>query len=388
MMSQHYDVIVIGVGSMGAATCYYLAKKGKRVLGLEQFEIPHENGSHAGQSRIIRKAYFEHPDYVPLLEKAYRNWADIEKVAQTRLFHRTGLLYAGDPTSPLLTGTRASARRYNIPLEEIPATARKRFPQFNVHADFDMIFEPDAGFLLPERAVLTFAQLALQAGARLYTRQRILRWSLEANKVVVETATEKFSSDKLVITAGAWAGELLPDWKSKLNVTRQVVAWFQPHDWHTFSLGRMPCWLLAPPELPGAFYGFPILPAQEMGGPLGLKVAYHYPGNTTHPDHVDRTHTHAEEQQLAAAVDQFLPGGRLQTLSIKTCLYTNTPDEHFIIDFVPHTNQRVVMAAGFSGHGFKFAAGLGETLADLAIHEGTDEPIDFLSLARFRIPLE
>jgi sarcosine oxidase len=320
---------------------------------------------------------------VPLLEKAYHNWAEIERIADTTLFYRTGLLYAGDATSPLLAGTRRSAELYQIPLEEISHQQRSRFPQFQLPAEFQLLFETDAGFVIPERAILTFAQLALQAGADLRTRQRTRTWYPEATRIVVETNQERFTCDKLVITTGAWTAGLLPDLQNKLQVTRQVIAWFQPSEWQRFSLGQMPCWLLAPPELPGAFYGFPALPVQTFGGPLGLKVAYHYPGMPTQPDQVDRSTTADEEHQLAEAVDRFLPGGRVQTLSVKTCLYTNTPDEHFIIDFVPQTDQRVVLAAGFSGHGFKFVAGLGETLADLAVDGGTLESIGFLSLSRF-----
>lgn len=380
--ATHFDVIVVGVGSMGAATCYYLAKKGKRVLGLEQFEIPHEHGSHAGQSRIIRKAYFEHPDYVPLLEKAYRNWAELERVAETTLFHRTGLFYAGVPQSPLLEGTRTSAAQYGIEIEEM-GHHNARFPQFVIPPTYDMLFEPDAGFVLPERTILTLAQLALQQGAVLLTKQKTLSWELREKYIEVRTAAATFTCDSLVVTAGAWAGELLPHVHHKLKVTRQVVAWFQPHNWQRFALGAFPCWLIAPPDLPGAFYGFPVLPVQQFGGPIGLKIAYHYPGQPANANAADRGNTETEARQLAEAVARYLPGGGEQMLSVKTCLYTNTPDEHFVIDFLPNTDHRVVVAAGFSGHGFKFVPGLGETLADMAIEKTTTDPIGFLSLQRF-----
>lgn len=186
-----------------------------------------------------------------------------------------------------------------------------------------------------------------------------------------------------MITAGAWAGKLVSALHPRLTVTRQVAAWFRPRTWDAFSLGNMPCWLIAPPELPGAFYGFPVLPAQHFGGPIGLKVAYHHPGMAVTPEDVHREAIKQEETLLIEALDRFLPGGYAGTLALKTCLYTNTPDEHFIVDFVPGTDRRVVLAAGFSGHGFKFVAGLGETLADMAVEQSTRDPIDFLSLGRF-----
>lgn len=380
---SHFDVIVLGVGSMGAAACYYLAKKGKRVLGLEQFEITHERGSHNGQSRIIRQAYFEHPDYVPLLKKAYHNWRVLEQDTGTTLYHRTGLFYAGMPDSPLIAGTKRSAARYHIPLDVSAATHEFRFPAFRVPGSFEILFEPDAGFVTPERAILTYAQQALQLGATLRARTPARLWKTTPSHIEIETDSETFTCDALVITAGAWASQLLPELSNRLTVTRQVAAWLEPHVWDKFALGNMPCWLIAPPEFPGAFYGFPILPVQQFGGPVGLKVAYHYPGVPVSPEHVHRDNMNHEEAHLTDAIERFLPGGYASTLALKTCLYTNTPDEHFIIDFVPGTDRRVVVAAGFSGHGFKFVAGLGETLADMAINKSTHDPINFLGLNRF-----
>jgi sarcosine oxidase len=383
MSRKHFDVIVLGVGSMGAAACYYLAQRGKRVLGLEQFDIPHDLGSHAGQSRIIRKAYFEHPGYVPLLEKSYANWKQIEQAAGTTLYHRTGLLYAGLPESPLVTGTRRSAAQYQIELECITGQQKKRFPQFEFPPEFEVLFEPDAGFITPERAISAFAYLALQRGATLLTRCKAGRWDVGGDAVEVQTDRSHFTSDALVIAAGAWTAQLLPALGIQLTVTRQVATWFRPRVWNQFLMGAMPCWLIAPPELPGVFYGFPMLPPQHFGGPPGLKAAYHYPGPAADPDRVNRTHTPEEEKQVADAIDRFLPNGRDYTLAAKTCLYTNTPDENFVIDFLPDTQKRVVVAAGFSGHGFKFAAGLGEVLADMAVNQSTAETIAFLSLRRF-----
>jgi sarcosine oxidase len=198
---HHYEVIVIGVGTMGSATCYHLAKRGVKVLGLEQFGIPHEQGSHAGQSRIIRKAYFEHPDYVPLLELAYRNWREMERVSGAELYVPTGLLYLGDLEHAVMKGVKASAVQFGIPLERPNADA---YPQIRVSAEQELLFEPDAGFVTPERSVLVHVAEAMKLGAEIRTQVEVGRWRVEGGGVVVETSSGSFSADRLVITAGPW----------------------------------------------------------------------------------------------------------------------------------------------------------------------------------------
>ncbi|MFN5171286.1 MAG: N-methyl-L-tryptophan oxidase [Cyclobacteriaceae bacterium] len=380
---KSFDVIVVGVGSMGSAACYYLSKAGAKVLGLEQFSIPHDHGSHAGQSRIIRKAYFEHADYVPLLHRAYENWAQLEKLTGHQVFYPTGLLYAGPRHHPLIDGTISSAQLHGIALETLtPQDQQRDFPQFSLPDDTTTLLEKKAGFITPERAILLYAEQAIRQGATIKTQQGVTGWRDAGTHVEVTTPEDTYRCDKLVVTAGPWAPSQLPGLRPHLHVTRQVVAWMKPRKWEPFELDSFPCWLVAEDGVPGAFYGFPVLPVASFGAPVGLKVAYHHPGTTTNPDAVDRVNTQHEVEVLVQAVKRFLPQGFDEVLSVKTCLYTNSTDENFIVDFLPDTDKRVVVAAGFSGHGFKFCSVVGEIMTDLALTGKTNLPISFLHLDR------
>mgnify|MGYP001424268666 CR=1 FL=1 len=381
---SHYDVIVIGVGSMGAAACYYLARQGARVLGLEQFDIPHELGSHAGQSRIIRKAYFEHPDYVPLLQRAYQNWQKIEAISSQQLYHPSGLLYLGQPDSGLMTSVLATAGLYDIEVAELShLQAKIRYPKIRIPEGYTALLEPDAGFISPEKAIICYTEQARQLGAQIQSNEKTVSWHLTNTGISVQTEHRHYTADKVVITAGAWAGKLLPDLAPRLSVTRQVIAWVNPKKQAPFALGQFPCWVIALPDQPGIYYGFPMLPADSFSGPTGLKIAYHHPGLVSDPDAVDREVDPAETEQLIRVLDQFMPHTFNGIEAVKTCLYTSTPDEHFIIDLLPGTDKKVVVAAGFSGHGFKFVSVMGEILADLALKGKTELPVGFLGLGRF-----
>lgn len=383
MERKIFDVIVLGVGSMGVAACYHVSRAGASVLGLEQFAIPHERGSHGGQSRIIRQAYFEHPDYVPLLKRAYHNWQQLEHRAATHVYHPTGLLYAAPPGHFLISGTQTSAARYNVALQTLaPSERHVRFPAFQLPHHYDVLVEPEAGLLLPHRCLSAYKEQALLAGAVIKEHQRVWGWQKKGNEVVVITAQGEYRCRTLVITAGAWAGQVLPSLASSLRVTRQVIAWVQPQKPALFQLGSFPCWLIAHPALPGSFYGFPVLPHEKVGGPAGLKIAYHHPGRVVEADEPDRGDTQSDVDVLMDALNTYLPLGCGQLLTVKTCLYTSTPDEHFVIDFLPDMNHQVVVAAGFSGHGFKFVSVVGEVLSDLALQKKTDLPIGFLGLSR------
>lgn len=386
MKTQYFDVIVLGVGSMGSSTCFHLAEKGVKVLGLEQFDIPHEQGSHAGQSRLIRKAYFEHPDYVPLLERAYQNWHQIEQLTGAKIYHKTGLLYFGKPGNQLISGVKDSAEKYHITVNSLnDEEVQNEYPQFKIPDDFSKLYEPDAGFVTPERAVLLYTEQAIKRGAVIKINEKIIDWQRHKDGVKVTTAKGSYSAKKLIITAGPWAGKLIPGLSKNLSVTRQTIAWVQPKNQEMFKLGNFPCWTIADEKSPGIFYGFPMLPVEHFGGPAGLKLAHHYPGNVTDPDSADRGYSEPDEALLINVLNRFLPEGYETILVMKTCLYTNTPDENFILDFVPGYDKDVVVAAGFSGHGFKFASVVGEIMCDLATMGSTLLPIDFLRAKRFML---
>jgi len=383
-MSTSFDVIVVGVGSMGSSASYHLAQRGYKILGLEQFGISHEYGSHAGQSRIIRKAYFENSDYVPLLNRAYENWKVLEEETGQQIYFKTGLVYFGNPDHLLIQGVKQSASLYQIPLESIGASRAQEFPHFKIPAGFDVLWEPDAGFVTPEKAIQLYAQQAIKKGAELHTGEKVLEWKKDEHGIIVKTDKNAYRCSKLVITAGAWAKEVIPSLAEKIRITRQFVVWIKPTKWENFTLGNFPCWLLADETKPGCYYGFPILP-ENFGSPTGLKIAHHHPGLETDPDNVDRRINKTDEEDLKYVLDKYLPGIFESIISHKICLYANSPDEDFIVDNLPGSEDHVAIACGFSGHGFKFASVIGEILADLATDGKTRMPIGFLSAKRFSL---
>lgn len=380
-MTAHYDTIVIGAGSMGSATCYYLAKAGQKVLGIEQFSPPHERGSHAGQSRIIRKAYFEHPDYVPLLERAYKNWEALESETGSQLYHPTGIVYFGMPDNENIEGIRRSAALHDIHIENWARDkAFKKYPQFEIPHEFDIIFEPAAGMVMPATTIETYVRTAELLGAVILKDTAVLKWMQEAKKIRVITAAADYTADKLVITAGAWSSRMIPDLKIPLKVTRQLLAWVFPEDPAAFALGNFPCWFVEDPAL-GAFYGFPLLPRTK--GPIGLKLAHHHPGVPSGPDEVDGRIPASEEKKLRQFLKKYIPSAGQQVIQTKQCLYTYSPDSHFIIDYLPGFDKKVAIACGFSGHGFKFVPVVGEVLAEMVVRGSADLDLRFLRAGRF-----
>jgi sarcosine oxidase len=381
-MKPFFDVIVIGVGSMGAPACYYLTKRGCKVLGLEQFDITHEFGSHAGQSRMIRKAYFEHPDYIPLLEKAYQNWKALEAETGQQVYYKTGLLYAGQPHHEIIKGVKKSASLYNIELEKV-SDAEKRCTAFHFPADFEILFEPDAGFITPEKAIRMYAEQAQKMGAIIHTHEKVLKWEKDGQGISVVTGCETYRCSKLVITAGAWSGKLISVVADKIKVTKQLLAWIKPRNENNFALNRFPCWMIADDSHPGCYYGFPLLPEEKFGPPHGLKMAYHFPSSVVDPDTVTQEINERDKKNIQYCLQSYIPDIYKAQAEYKVCLYSNSPDEHFIIDLLPGNEEQISIACGFSGHGFKFASVVGEILADLATTGKYFLPMDFLKINRF-----
>lgn len=383
---KNYDVIVIGVGSMGSAACYWLAKKGYKTLGLEQFDIPHDQGSHAGQSRIIRKAYFEHPGYVPLLQRAYYNWQQLEKQTGIPVYFKTGLLYHGPASHAIMKGVREAASLHDIEISNLTTTqAASQFPQFKTLPAFENIYEPDAGFIRPEKSVILYKDEAERHGADIHTKEPVLEWTKEKDGIKVITGKNIYHSKKLIITAGAWAGKMIPGLNTDLKITRQVIVWVKPIDEKMFAPEKFPCWLIADDKRKGALYGFPFLTKEKFGEPEGMKFAWHTAGDETDPDQVNRNITPEETNSLVQQVAEYIPAvGDAKLRAAKTCLYSNSADENFIIDHLPGYDEDVTIACGFSGHGFKFVSVVGEILADLAMNGRTGSDIDFLGLKRFQ----
>lgn len=386
-MSSSYDAIVIGLGVMGAAACAALARRGARVLGLEQHALGHGLGSSGGGTRLVRKAYFEHADYVPLLHRAYELWDELGERNGAALLHRTGLVCAGPPEGELVAGTLRAAALHALPIERVAsAEARRRFPELALPERFDVLFDPDGGFVAAESAVMALARDAERHGATLETGRRVSDIRATGDGFRVRVGDIEHACKRVVTTAGPWTSALLAKTGPlvSLRVTRQVLGWVSPKEPERFALGRFPCWAVEDDAqgFAGLYYGFPIPTEAESHGPRGLKVAHHFPGEEADPDTVDREFHPADEAGFRAALERFVPSGRGPLLAGHVCLYTSSPDAHFIVDHHP-AHKGWALACGFSGHGFKFAPVIGEALADLVLEGRTELPIGFLSLGRF-----
>lgn len=375
-----YDVIVVGVGAMGSSTCYHLARRGAAVLGLEQFAIPHDFGSSHGHSRMIRMAYYEHPDYVPLLRRAYELWERFEANHGTKLLHETGGLYLGPAESELVGGSLRAAREHGLPHELLSRDdIRRRFGQFTAPEDWVGLYETRAGFLRPEHVICAHADAALRAGAELHGHEPVREWSASDAGVTVRTDCGTYQGKTVIFCGGAWTDRLVRDLGVPLVVTRQVLGWTWPRRPERFRLGEFPVWAIGNPD-GSLYYGFPMLPDSP-----GFKSGHHAPGPVADPDRVNRNPMPEDEHPFRNALQQYLPDADGPTLAMRICLYTNSPDHHFILDRHPR-HQNVLLACGFSGHGFKFASVVGEIMTDLALDDATKLPIGFLGLARFQPP--
>ncbi|MEI6231454.1 MAG: N-methyl-L-tryptophan oxidase [Planctomycetota bacterium] len=375
MQALTSDVIVIGGGAMGTATVFELAKRGATVRLFEQFAIGHDLGSSHGYSRIIRRAYYEHPDYVPFVDRAYELWRELEKNVGERLLEITGIIEMGGPGSPLLKGSLASCTEHSIPHELLDAQQiSARFPQFAVPSWMRGVWQKDAGILAVERCILAFRLAAKNAGAQLHEEEEVLTIEPHAGGVTVRTRKGSYSAAKAVVCAGSWAGKVLADLNLPLCVTRQALGFFTPKKRALFELGTFPLFLM---ELYGhSFYGFPFFGVDCM------KVASHSHGKMVTPETVDRQFNSADEAELRDFLDAHIPDAAGRLNFGKICLYTNTPDGHFILDAHPN-HPSILIAAGFSGHGFKFASVVGETMAELCSDGKTRHKISLFSLSRF-----
>ena len=371
-----YDVIVIGLGGMGSAAAYHLARRRRRVLGLDAHPRGHTQGSSHGRSRIIREAYYEAPDYVPLVRRAYALWRELEAESGRSLLTITGGLNVGQADGEFVRGALASARQHGLAHESLtPEEVAARFPAFRLTDALVAVYEPNAGFLAPEDCVGAHLDLAARHGAELRHAEPARAWSADGGEVRVETDRGAYAGERLVIAAGPWADEQLADLNLPLSVQRVVNVHFEPTRPELFGPDRCPVHIWEVPE--GHYYGIPALPDQ------GVKFGRHDLGEICTPHTIRREVDPEEIEALRAVLDRYLPGAAGAVKWTLTCMYTNTPDRHFVIDRHP-CHERVVYACGFSGHGFKFSSAIGEILADLALDGGTRHPIAFLSAARLQ----
>jgi len=374
--ARAYDAIVIGAGGMGSAALYHLARRGLHPLGLERFAVPHEMGSSHGLTRIIRLAFHEGPEYVPFGRRAYELWRELEERAGERLLRVTGSVHAGVPGSAGFEDTLRACAEQDVPHSALTsAELSALFPGYGLPPDMMAVVQPDGGFLAPERCVAAHAEAARSLGAEIREGERVLEWNAFAGGVRVRTERGAYEAGALVVAAGAWAGRLLPDLAGVAVPERQAVAWFEPEDAALFAPERFPVFIVT---LDGEeYYGFP-----EFGAP-GFKIGkFHHNGEAADPDALDRSWRAQDEEMLRDFARRCFPKAAGRMLRMSVCMFTNSPDSHFIIGKHPQWPQ-VSFAAGFSGHGFKFCSVVGEVMADLAERGETLHDISPFAPARF-----
>jgi sarcosine oxidase len=376
---ERYDAIVLGLGGMGSATAFHLARRGLRVLGLERYDVLHPFGSSHGVNRIIRLAYSEHPSYVPLLRRAYELWRELQDLDGRQLLWITGSLEGGIAEGETFTGALHASQVHGLDHEVLTGEeVNRRWPAYLMPRDHRLVYQPEGGFLASEDCILAHVRQAFAHGADLRWRDGVIAWEVVPDGVIVRTAGRSgggYRADHLIVCAGSWTGKLLPDLAGVAVPERQVLAWLRPRKPELFRLGAMPVFNIEVEE--GHYYGFP-----EWGIP-GFKFGrYHHLEEQADPDAMDREPNDVDEAVLRAFAERYFPEGTGPTVALKACLFTNTPDEHFILDRHPRHPQ-VAVAAGFSGHGYKFCSVVGEIMADLTIDGKTRHDIDLFRWERF-----
>lgn len=382
MSSKCFESIVVGTGGFGSSCLYRLARQGVHVLGLDRFPPAHDRGSSHGDTRIIRQAYFEHPDYVPLLKRSYKLWRDLEAESGQALMQLCGLFLSGPPDGEAIAGAKLAAEQHGVDIEHVGAAeladADSRYSGFMIPDGFETVFESVGGYLHVEDCVRTQIELACHAGAVHQSGEAIVSWESDGKVARVRTDQDEYEAPILIITPGAWANELLGSHSSlpKLNVLRKTLHWHAVRS-PAFNVDRGGSGFFF--EMPeGSFYGFPSLDGQS------IKLAEHTGGDAVKdPLQLDRSLRDSDVQPVASFLQEVMPDVDPTPIRHAVCMYTMTPDGHFVVDRHPEF-ENVFFGAGFSGHGFKFTSVIGEVLVDLAIEGQTDSPVDFLGLSRFQ----
>ena len=371
-----YDCIVIGLGGMGSASLFELSSKGQNVLGIEQFDIGHDKGSSHGLSRIIRLAYWEGIEYVPLVLRAHDRWIELEKTYNEKLLNITGALDIGLESSETISGSLKACREFDIPHEIFTSTElSKKFPAYLLPEEYSSVFQKDGGFLVPESCINLYVNESINNGADVKQNCKVLGWESDGNIVTVSTSDGNFKTKKLVITAGAWTGILQDEMSRFLTPERQVVSWFKPESPEYYNSDQFPVFNMEVPE--GRYYGFPIHHYE------GIKIGrYGHLNENINPDSISREITDLDILTLRVPMEKYFQPTNPEPLFSQVCMFTNTPDEHFVLDYLPG-NDNVFIASGFSGHGFKFASVIGELISDLMVDGGTEFDLGLFSVDRF-----
>ena len=379
-MTKQYDVAIIGLGTMGSFAAVELARRGLTVAGFDQFTPPHGRGSHSGGTRIYRLAYPEGTGYVPLAQRAGEMWEQAGEESGTQLLHRSGVLYMGVPGEQFLREVEESASTNLLRVETLSAAdVRYRYPAFEIPEEYAGLLDVQAGWLDVDASIASSHAHARRLGAQCFFEQRVKGWEATSSDVKVHLENDTVTASRLVITAGAWASGLLRSLQLPLQVKRKVLAWFDPLSPELFAPDRVPVFAFSE----NFVYGFPSVPG------MGVKMAEHIGGSyLPSADSPVAPPGPLDLDPLAAIAAKYMPRlagdyeqARSRLRHSATCLYTMTPDDDFIVDHHPEF-ANVVFAAGFSGHGFKFAPVIAVALADLLQQGKTSLPVDFLSLDR------
>jgi len=378
---KSFDVIVVGLGAVGSATALALARRGCRVLGLDRFSPPHRLGSHSGHTRLIRMTYFEHPDYVPLLRRAYELWRQLEADSGCSILATPGGLYTGPSGGAFIEGTLRSADRHALAMQRVDERElENRFAGFTLPPGHAALFDPSAGYLFSDVAIEQHLHLARACAATVQTDSAVVDWRADGDGVRVTTATDEYAAGSLVLTAGPWMPGLAR-LKVPLRITHQWLAWFGTGAGDQSRHAPGVVWASEDDE-GSLFYGFPAMDHPEFG--TTLKVARHVPGRTlAEPgERAAAIDDEREKEILAGFVQRRMPTLAGPIVGTQSCLYTISPDQHFVMGLHPE-HPHVAFASACSGHGFKFAPVLGEVMADLATSGRTEKPVDFLGIGRF-----
>lgn len=376
---MRYDVAVVGLGGMGAATLAHLAGRGARAIGIDRFARLHELGASSGESRIIRKAYFEDPAYVPLLQRAYQLWAQLQAESEQQVLDLVGILMVGAPERAGIGGAIKSARQYDLPIDLFDADQiERRFPGTRPRPDEIGLLERDAGIVFPQAGLAAHLERAQRLGAETLFEHPVESWERVAGAHELHLSDGRtIEATRLVFCPGMWAGGLLAGLRLPLRVQRNVQVWFEPST-SQFDCGVFPTFFLERLELPAPLYGFPAIDGF-------VKAAFHGFGDQLDPERPDRRIRDRDVTLVRDALDEWIPGAAASYARGKVCMYTLTPDGNFIVDLYPD-DPSVAIACGFSGHGYKFCPVIGEILSQLVLDGGTPFDIDFMRLARFAAP--
>ncbi len=372
-----FDVAVLGVGGIGSAACYHLARTGLRVVGIEQFSIPHSRGSSHGVTRILREGLHENETYVPLVRRALELWRELEKTSGTQLFYQTGSLDIGLPESSIVVGSLNSCQRWSIPHESFTASElRRRYPVLRIYDETIAVFQPNSGFVLAEGSITAHVNGACDHGAEIHGHEKMIGWEANGDGYAIQTSHDRYEVGQIVFTVGAWASKVA-GLSVQVRPERAVLGWFQPKENAArFGVGSLPVWIIDSPD-GGHFYGLPVfgIPGFKLGR-LSRNL------DEVDPDLPLLEPDSRDEQDLRQFLEKHFPDANGSLLSMQTAFFEHSPDRHFIIGELPDFPGAWVIA-GLSGHGFKYASALGELAKDLLVQRKSGYDLSPFRLDRF-----